>query len=109
MRARTWTVFLATGFALGIAAAILGPTAQVIVALPIGVTASTFAFITARRNPGPVRDSWTLFGLAAAGFLIAGVVQGVSKALGIETFPSPSHLIYAMGYIALIAGTYRMG
>jgi diguanylate cyclase (GGDEF)-like protein/PAS domain S-box-containing protein len=109
MRARTWTVFLAIGFALGIAAAILGPTAQAIVALPLGFTACTSAFITARRNPGPVRDTWTLFGLAGSGFLIAGITQVVSTALDVETFPSPSHIIYALGYLALIAGTYRMG
>ena len=41
MRARTWTVFLVVGVALGIAAALLGPTAQAFVALPLGIAAST--------------------------------------------------------------------
>src|SRR5688500_12142414 len=109
MRERTWMVFLVIGFAAGSAAALLGPTAQGAVALPLGLCASTFAFVIAKREPGPMRRTWTLFGLAGTGFLTAGVVQTVAEAMGIDTFPAPSHLIYVLGYGALIAGTYRMG
>ena len=40
MKARTWTLFLVVGFTAGAIAAILGPTAQSIVALPIGIAAA---------------------------------------------------------------------
>jgi diguanylate cyclase (GGDEF)-like protein/PAS domain S-box-containing protein len=108
MRARTWLIFLIVGFAAGIVAAFAGPDAQVAVALPLGVIATGFGAQVAVRNPGPLRSTCTLFGLAAVGFLAAGIVQFISGS-NAESFPSASHVVFALGYLALIAGTYRMG
>jgi diguanylate cyclase (GGDEF)-like protein/PAS domain S-box-containing protein len=108
MKARTWTLFLVVGFTAGAIAAILGPTAQSIVALPIGIAAAC-CIIKALQYPGAVRRTWVLYGIGGGGFLLAGIVSGITEALGINAFPGPSQLIYAVAYICIIVGTYQMG
>ena len=109
MREKTWMIFLAVGFTAGAVAAFLGPTAQGAIALPIGIAAALCIFRARSIDDGPVRRTWTLFGLGGAGFLLAGVLQGVSDAVGSNFFPGPSQLIYGISYCAIIAGTYQMG
>jgi diguanylate cyclase (GGDEF)-like protein/PAS domain S-box-containing protein len=108
MRSRSWLIFLVLGFAASFAAAVLGTDAQLAVTLLLGAIAGVIGIRVAVRNPGPVRRTWTLFGLAGAGFLAVGVVQ---FALGesSDAFPNPSHMVFALAYVALIAGTYHMG
>ncbi|WP_426570696.1 EAL domain-containing protein [Aquihabitans sp. McL0605] len=102
-------ILLAIGFVASTAAAVLGPTAQIVVALPIGFGAVILGLIIAQRSPDHVRATWRLFALGGAGCIIASIVQAFSESLGIDTFPGPSHLIYAVSYGTLIVATYRMG
>jgi diguanylate cyclase (GGDEF)-like protein/PAS domain S-box-containing protein len=111
MRERTWTIFLAVGLLTSVTAAILGPDAQAIAYLVLGVAGTAACFITAMRNPGAVRDTWTLFGLGGLLFLLSGLVRSVLAGSDPDglTFPSVADALFAAGYISLIAGTYRMG
>ena len=111
MRERSWIFFLATAFIACTVAAVLGEGAQTAVALPVGLAASGAAFLTARRNPGAARETWTFFGIAAICFLAGGVIRAILEAVvpSWPRFPSIADAVVAIGYISLISGTYRMG
>jgi diguanylate cyclase (GGDEF)-like protein/PAS domain S-box-containing protein len=109
MRERTWTIFFAVGLATSAIAAVLGPDAQALLTLPLGIAGTAAAFITAKRNPGAARDTWTLFGLGGLLFLLSGVVRAVLYDPDVVVFPSVADGLFAAGYISLIVGTYRMG
>ncbi|MFN8017336.1 MAG: diguanylate cyclase [Acidimicrobiales bacterium] len=111
MRVRTWTTFLTLGLAASTAAAVLGADAQIAVSLPVGIAATVAAFMTARRNPGKVRQTWTFFGLGGMCFIGAGILRSVLGAVSptLAEFPSAADGLFAAGYCSLIFGTYRMG
>ena len=92
MRKPPWILFLASGVVATCAAAVLGPGVQAGSALLLGIAASSAGFVTARRNPGPVRETWTLYGLAGAGFVVAGVIRAATSALSAHgpAFPAPA-------------------
>ncbi|MEZ5137600.1 MAG: EAL domain-containing protein [Acidimicrobiales bacterium] len=109
MRTRSWMVLLVAGFAASTVAAVVGPTAQLAVALPIGFGAITLGVVTANRMGGRAGSTWRLFALGGAGCIIGSIVSAIMEGLGFVLFPGPSHLIYAFGYSTLIYATYRMG
>jgi diguanylate cyclase (GGDEF)-like protein/PAS domain S-box-containing protein len=112
MRERIWMIFLGVGAALGIAAAVLGPDAQSVVALPLGIAATAVGLTTSRRAVSEeARTTWTYFGLAGCGFLLAGITRAALGTIApeVKTYPSPADVWIAIAYFCLIAGTYQMG
>ena len=112
MRQRIWIVFLGVGVALGAAAAVLGQDAQSVVALPLGIAATAIGLTTSRRAVSEeARTTWTYFGLAGCGFILAGVTRAGLGAVApdLKSYPSPADIWIAIAYVCLILGTYQMG
>ncbi|MGI8756247.1 MAG: PAS domain-containing protein, partial [Acidimicrobiales bacterium] len=111
MRNRSWMTFLVVGSVVTAIAAALGPTAQALAIVALGSCATWLSLEPARRFPGPIRQTWTYFGVAGAGIWIAGLVRvGLHHVVpAIPFFPSPADVLVAVAYAFLIAGTYRMG
>ena len=111
MRERSWTLVLVLGTVLFVVGAALGPAVQGALAVPMGLAAVFTVLRIAKRSPGPVRSTWRLFSIGGICFVMAGVVRVITPELapGLPKFPSIADLVVAIGYLALILGTYRMG
>jgi len=111
MRNRPWVSLFAVGGIASAVALVLGTSASAVVGLPLGIAAAVAGCVTAKRNPGPVRESWALIVMGGAGYVLAGALRVVLRGLapGLPTFPNPVDVVVALAYVGLIAGTYRMG
>lgn len=112
MKTHGWLAYLVGGTVLSVGAGASGSAALIgLLTQVVGWSSVVIGSVIALRSRRQEGRPWIFFALAAAAFLIAGLVRTAYGALiGVDSpFPSPGDAIALSGHLLLICGSILLG